>query len=108
TRATASQATQVSGGHYLVVLDRAEAGLVCDYIRETTTPDPGRRRAFLDHFERASSPGFDPDVHLARIGCANQTTMLSTESLAVGEMFRQAMTDRYGRAGPAAAGPARR
>jgi 4-hydroxy-3-methylbut-2-enyl diphosphate reductase len=98
TRATASQATQVSGGHYLVVLDRAEAGLVCDYIRETTTPDPGRRRAFLDHFERASSPGFDPDVHLARIGCANQTTMLSTESLEVGEQFRTAMRDRYGEA----------
>ncbi|MBP8275161.1 MAG: 4-hydroxy-3-methylbut-2-enyl diphosphate reductase, partial [Acidobacteria bacterium] len=33
TRATASQATQYPGGHYLVVLDEAEAGVVCDYIR---------------------------------------------------------------------------
>ena len=42
------------------------------------------------------SPGFDPDVHLQRIGCANQTTMLSSESLEIGEMFRAAMRDRYG------------
>jgi 4-hydroxy-3-methylbut-2-en-1-yl diphosphate reductase len=98
TRATASQATQVSGGHYLVVLDRGEAGQVCDYIRASAAPDPARRAAFLERFERASSPGFDPDLHLARIGCANQTTMLSTESLAVGEQFREAMRDRYGEA----------
>ena len=31
-----------------------------------------------------------------RVGCANQTTMLMTESLAIGEMFRDAITDRYG------------
>src|SRR5687767_3357981 len=33
TRATASQALHAGGGAYLVVLDRAEAGAVCDYIR---------------------------------------------------------------------------
>jgi 4-hydroxy-3-methylbut-2-enyl diphosphate reductase len=42
------------------------------------------------------SPGFDPDTHLQRVGCANQTTMLSSESLEIGEMFRQAMRDRHG------------
>ena len=31
-----------------------------------------------------------------RVGCANQTTMLMSESLAIGEMFREAMTERYG------------
>jgi 4-hydroxy-3-methylbut-2-enyl diphosphate reductase len=96
TRATASQATQVAGGHYLVVLDRAEAGAVCDYIRRSGSPDPAERAAFVDRFQRATSPGFDPDLHLARVGCANQTTMLSTESLEVGELFRTAMRDRYG------------
>jgi 4-hydroxy-3-methylbut-2-enyl diphosphate reductase len=30
------------------------------------------------------------------VGCANQTTMLSSESLAIGEMFRAAMRERYG------------
>jgi 4-hydroxy-3-methylbut-2-enyl diphosphate reductase len=98
TRATASQATQVSGGQYLVVLDRNEAEAVCDYIRSSTSPHPGRRAAFIERFGQASSTGFDPDVHLARIGCANQTTMLSTESLEVGEQFRAAMRDRYGEA----------
>ncbi len=40
TRATASQAVQASGGHYLVVLDSAEADAVCDFI--TSAPAPGR------------------------------------------------------------------
>jgi 4-hydroxy-3-methylbut-2-en-1-yl diphosphate reductase len=91
TQATASQAVQVSGGHYLVVLDKAEAGIACDYIRGA-----GDQAAFLDRFARAVSPGFDPDRHLQHVGCANQTTMLSTESMAIGEMFRQAMRERYG------------
>ena len=41
-----------------------------------------------------SSPGFDPDTRPGRVGCANQTTMLMTESLEIGEMFRAAMTRR--------------
>jgi len=90
TRATASQA-QHAGGHYLVVLDRAEAAVACDYIRE------GRdRQRFLAAFEDACSPGFDPDRDLVRLGCANQTTMLSSESLEIGEMFHDAIRDRYG------------
>jgi 4-hydroxy-3-methylbut-2-enyl diphosphate reductase len=91
TRATASQALKFPQGRYLIVLDREEAALVCDYIRQG-----GDRAAFLARFATASSPGFDPDVDLARIGCANQTTMLMSESLEIGEMFREAMRDRYG------------
>jgi len=95
TRATASQALQSPGGHYLVVLDRAEAAVACEYITRLAA-SPESRRAFLQKFADAISPGFDPDVHLARVGCANQTTMLSTESVAVGEMFREAIRARYG------------
>jgi 4-hydroxy-3-methylbut-2-enyl diphosphate reductase len=91
TRATASQALKYAGGHYLVVLDRGEAALVCDYIR-----NGGNREAFLRKFAEAVSPGFDPDRDLVRVGCANQTTMLMTESLEIGEMFGAAMRDRYG------------
>jgi 4-hydroxy-3-methylbut-2-enyl diphosphate reductase len=91
TRATASQARQDGRGHYLVVLDRAQAQLACDYIRSG-----GDRQAFMAAFADAASPDFDPDVHLERIGCANQTTMLSSESLEVGQMFRTAMLARYG------------
>lgn len=93
TRATASQTLQAGGGHYLVVLDREEAALACEYIRAG-----GSAGAFMQRFEHASSPGFDPDRDLQHIGCANQTTMLSSESLEIGEMFRAAMRDRYGEA----------
>jgi 4-hydroxy-3-methylbut-2-enyl diphosphate reductase len=94
TRATASQALKVPGGRYLVVLDRDEAEIVCSYIRDGSDP-----AAFLTRFGDAASPGFDPDRDLARVGCANQTTMLMSESLAIGEMFRMAMRDRHGEAG---------
>src|SRR5687768_15498985 len=93
TRATASQALRYPAGRYLVVLDRDEAAIVCDYIRHG-----GDRDAFLARFTAAASPGFDPDKDLERIGCANQTTMLMSESLAIGEMFRDAVRDRYGEA----------
>ncbi len=91
TQATASQALNAGVGRYLIVLNQDEAATACDYIRHGGGPT-----AFLDRFGKATSPGFDPDRDLQRIGCANQTTMLSTESLAIGEMFRQAILDRYG------------
>jgi 4-hydroxy-3-methylbut-2-en-1-yl diphosphate reductase len=99
TQATASQAVHVRGGHYLVVLDREQAGLVCAYI--AGTPGAPTREAIIERFRDAASPGFDPAVDLARIGCANQTTMLSSESFAIGEMFRAAMVARHGAAAAA-------
>ena len=90
TRATASQALKYPQGRYLVVLDRDEAAVVCDYIRGR-----GDREAFLARFAGAVSPGFDPDRDLVRVGCANQTTMLMSESLEIGEMIGAAMRERY-------------
>jgi 4-hydroxy-3-methylbut-2-enyl diphosphate reductase len=90
TQATASHAVE-SGGPYLVVFDRAETQLVCDYIRSG-----GDRDAFMARFGRAVSAGFDPERDLQRIGLANQTTMLMSESLEIGDMLRAAMLDRYG------------
>ena len=92
TRATASQAVRAGRGHYIVVLDREEAQVVCDYIR-----NGGDAAAFLARFGPAVSPGFDPDQHLRRVGCANQTTMLSSESLEIAEMLREAVAARDGR-----------
>ncbi len=68
------------GGHYIVVRHMEEARIVCEYIEGR-----GSREAFLGHFANAVSPGFDPDVHLQRVGVANQTTMLARESLAIAE-----------------------
>lgn len=96
TRATASQAVHTSNGHYLVVLDKTEAAEVCAFM--TGSPGSPGSEALLEKFKEAASPGFDPHQHLQRVGCANQTTMLSTESLEIGEMFRAAMREKYGEA----------
>lgn len=91
TRATSSRATQYPGGKYLVVRDKAEAKIVCDYIEKG-----GDRAAFLAQFPQAVSPGFDPDRDLGRIGCANQTTMLSSESLEIANRLQESIRRRYG------------
>jgi 4-hydroxy-3-methylbut-2-enyl diphosphate reductase len=93
TKATASQALTHEGGHYLCVRDRAEAEVVCGYVRGTVPAETVRER-----FRQAVSPGFEPARDLARIGLANQTTMLMSESLEIQEKLRQAFRERYGEA----------
>lgn len=94
SRATASQVNKHPGGCYLIVRDMPEAMLVCDYIARR--PGHMSREAFLERFHEKASPGFDPDVHLERIGLANQTTMLANESLAIGVKLQEAMIERLG------------
>lgn len=91
TRATASQVERYPGGQYLVVRDMSEAQLVCDYIEGS-----GTRAELMARLARGASAGFDPDVHLRRIGVANQTTMLARESLAIGEEVGRAIARRFG------------
>ena len=91
TRATASRTTRQPGGRYLIVRDLEESARVCDYIRRG-----GDRDAFLERFSPACSPGFDPDRDLRRVGLANQTTMLSSESLRIQEEIRRALAERFG------------
>ncbi|MBX3132388.1 MAG: 4-hydroxy-3-methylbut-2-enyl diphosphate reductase [Gemmatimonadaceae bacterium] len=95
TRATASQVEKYPGGTYLVVRDMAQAEDVMAYIAGTFA---GGREAFLAKYAHAASPHFDPDLHLQRIGVANQTTMLARESLAIGEAVGQAMARVHGEA----------
>ena len=66
---------------------------VCAYIAHG-----GDRAEFLAEFQDTASPSFDPDRDLQRIGLANQTTMLMSESLEIGELCRQTMLTRYGAA----------
>jgi 4-hydroxy-3-methylbut-2-en-1-yl diphosphate reductase len=91
TKATASQALTHSGGHYLCVRDKDEAEAVCAFLRGQVPA-----AEILSRFGHAASPGFDPDRDLQRIGLANQTTMLMSESLGIQEMLRAAMRDRWG------------
>ena len=91
TRATASQALTHPGGHYLCVRDVAETERLCEFIL-------GRRSAaeLMAEFRDAASPGFDPDRDLQRMGLANQTTMLMTETLKVQATLRRAIVERHG------------
>lgn len=86
TRATASQAAKYPGAQHFVVRNMEEARIVCDFIEHKITG-----AELMARFPHAASPGFDPEVHLRKIGVANQTTMLATESLAIGAAVGQAM-----------------
>jgi 4-hydroxy-3-methylbut-2-en-1-yl diphosphate reductase len=91
TRATASQVLKFPEGRYLVVRDMAESRIVCDYVEGR-----GTREEFLRRFSDKASPGFDPDLHLRRIGVANQTTMLASESLAIAAAIGEAIARARG------------
>src|SRR5207245_747706 len=93
TKATSSQVTKYPAGRYLVVRDMEDARQVCVYIEEA-----GSAELFLRRFAGKMSPGFDPDRDLIRVGVANQTTMLSGESLAIAAELRKSMAKRYGEA----------
>ncbi len=94
SRATASQASKYAEGKYILVRDMEEAALVCDYIGRR--PGSLTRDAFIEHFHHKASPGFDPDRDLLRVGVANQTTMLASDSIAIGIKIHEAMVERYG------------
>ncbi|MEZ6188032.1 MAG: 4-hydroxy-3-methylbut-2-enyl diphosphate reductase [Planctomycetota bacterium] len=96
TRATCSQAT-ADGVPYIVVRDKAEAELVCARIRgdEGALSD----EAFTERFHKSVSEGFDPSRDLEHVGVANQTTMLSTESLEIAAMVGRALEARHGAEG---------
>ena len=92
TKATASQTTKEGGnGKYLILRNLEETGHVVDFILGRTDAEDLQRR--LRH---GMSPGFDPQTDLERVGVANQTTMLMSETMAVGEELRKAMVERYG------------
>ena len=98
TRATASQVRNYDDGQYLIVRDMDEARIVCDYIEGHVSADE-----LLATFAAAVSPGFDPAIHLHRIGVANQTTMLARESIAIGEAVGAAIERARGAEARAAA-----
>ncbi len=84
-------ATRSFAGNYLVVFDLDEAEYVSNYIL-----GHGDRDDFLQKFSKAFSKGFDPDIHLERVGVANQTTMLKSETEEIGKLFENTMLKKYG------------
>ncbi len=96
TKATASQAMKFADGKYLVVFDMAEARMVCDYLE-----GHGDEALLREKFAKQCSPGFDFARDLQRVGVANQTTMLSSESLAIAAEIGKSMVKRWGEAAAA-------
>ena len=90
TRATCSQVSKYPGAHWLVLRDKEEANLVCEFLAGRRSSD-----SLLAALAGSHSEGFDPALHLDKLGVANQTTMLSSESLEIAEMLGAAMALRF-------------
>jgi 4-hydroxy-3-methylbut-2-en-1-yl diphosphate reductase len=94
TRATASRSLgEKKDGHYLIILTLADADYVCEFLRKGSD-----KNEFLKRFEGSYSLGFDPDLHLRKIGVANQTTMLKSETQEIQIRLGKAIQDRDGSA----------
>ncbi|BDA40010.1 4-hydroxy-3-methylbut-2-enyl diphosphate reductase [Candidatus Atelocyanobacterium thalassae] len=76
---------------YLVVLNLEEAAYVCEYML-----NGGDKKLFLEKFRNACSEDFNPDKDLIKLGIANQTTMLKSETEQIGKMFEMTILKKYG------------
>ena len=91
TKATVSQVTRYEGGTYLILLNMSEAEVVCRFIEQ------GDNTAEMERlFRHRVSPGFDFARDLAKVGVANQTTMLAGESLAIAARIGESLARRWG------------
>jgi 4-hydroxy-3-methylbut-2-enyl diphosphate reductase len=91
TAATCSQVRAANpDGKYLVVHDLEETRALAEWIVRGDFSD------FYPLFRKAASPGFEPERDLERIGLANQTTMLESESREIQEVLREAARVRFG------------
>ena len=91
TRATCSQVVPFEG-HYIVIRDIKEAEVVAKFIENGVGA-----QELKEQFKKAISSGFDPQKHLVKVGCANQTTMLSSDSLKIAERIEKAFIKKYGK-----------
>jgi 4-hydroxy-3-methylbut-2-en-1-yl diphosphate reductase len=87
TRATFSHTCKGHAG--VVVRDLEQAKLLGEFVS-------GKRGAseFFNHFSGLTTDGFDPELHLGRIGVINQTTMLATETHAISTLLKKAVQER--------------
>ncbi|KPJ96654.1 MAG: hypothetical protein AMS18_00530 [Gemmatimonas sp. SG8_17] len=93
TKATTSQVAKYPDGKYIVVRDMEETEMVCNFIEGC-----GDVAELERCFHGKVSDGFCFSRDLVKVGIANQTTMLASESLAIAERVGQALAKKYGAA----------
>jgi len=89
TRATFSHSKEAAPT--VVVRDMAQAQRLVRYI---TGEAPAAE--FFTEFAGQYSDGFDPTLHLQRIGVVNQTTMLASDTQGIADYLKQVMVQKYG------------
>jgi 4-hydroxy-3-methylbut-2-enyl diphosphate reductase len=89
TRATFSHSRAKAPS--LVIRDMEEAEWVAKKMKGEIS-----REEFFNRFGECVSDGFDPDLHLKRVGVVNQTTMLASETQAIADFFKQTCEEVYG------------
>jgi 4-hydroxy-3-methylbut-2-enyl diphosphate reductase len=75
----------------VIVRNMEEAQQLANYLLGSKT-----RSEFYEEFAGKYSKGFDPHIHLQRVGVVNQTTMLASETQAIADFVKQVMISKYG------------
>jgi len=89
TKATFSHANLNSKS--IVVRNLEEAKVLAGFILGTTALEE-----FNVVFGGKTSAGFDPGIHLDRIGVVNQTTMLASETESISSLLRETLLKKFG------------
>lgn len=89
TRATFSHSKETAPT--IIVLDKKEAKVVCDFIENKITEEE-----LISKLGKGMSKGFNPSKHLQKIGVVNQTTMLATETKEISFMIKESLKNAYG------------
>jgi 4-hydroxy-3-methylbut-2-en-1-yl diphosphate reductase len=88
TRATFSHSQ--SGAATLVIKNMEEAVILSKFIKEEAP-----MAAFYEMFAGRYSEGFDPKIHLKRLGVVNQTTMLASETQGISDYLKNVVIEKY-------------
>jgi 4-hydroxy-3-methylbut-2-enyl diphosphate reductase len=88
TRATFSHSK--ADAPTIVIKNMAEAVELSSFILGEKSRDE-----FFNTFSGRYSQGFDPDIHLKRLGVVNQTTMLASETQGISDYLKKVLVDYY-------------
>ena len=89
TRATFSHSA--SNAPTLVLKNITEANWLSEFILGNRPMND-----FKDVFEGRLTEGFNPSIHLFKIGVVNQTTMLASDTQEITDLLRETMIQKYG------------